>query len=133
MPGGRPWGLNKRDSWTHCARDESGQLRRVVDFPRRSLDGLLIASGERADRVRQKERTGIVRSGKIGRGVSVAASVLDRALRVLVLLLSRISRVVAVTSEVRVSVLELRAANQEGREDPDERKMAAKNGHGKTK
>lgn len=123
-------GLDKRWSWAHCARDESGQLRGVIDLSRRTLDGSLIASGEGTDRGRQEERARIVRVGEKNGNVGVAAGVLDGAIGVVgVLLFLRRVGVFTVAAGVGVDVLHLSTTHQEDRDGPDEMEMTAKDEH----
>lgn len=122
--------LVKRWSWARCARDESGQLRGVIDLARRSFDGTLIANGERTDGCRQEKRARIARGGEESGSVSVPAGVPDRAVGVVGgWLLLRRGGLFTVAARIGVDVRELAAANQEDRDGPDELKMAAKDKH----
>lgn len=123
-----PGNVCKRESRARCAREGSGQLRGVIDFPGRAFDRDMVARGRRTNEGRQREELAVVLEGDENGSVTVAAGVLDRTIGVIGVsgfrrigaLAGRVLVELANGSLVRVldGMAELRRTNQANDEDP---------------
>ena len=110
----------KRESRTHCARDQSGQLRWVIDIAGRPVEGHLIAGGKRTRRGIGDQAIHGIDNCQFRMHVAMAAAMTDRAIIARCRRLLPFRRMILGNREIRVSVSRLATRHQQDGDHPND-------------
>ncbi len=110
----------KRESRTHCARDQSGQLRWVIDIAGRPVEGHLIAGGKRTRRGIWDQAIHGIDNCQFRMRMAMAAAMPDRAIIARCRRLLPFRRMILGNREIHVSVSRLATRHQQDGDHPND-------------